>query len=192
MVKIFIGNLPDGGLVGNDDVRPLFEAFGTVTECEVIKNYGWGAKTNEILSPQSSHTWITQVRPHGFWICFSRGNPEPQRQAWLPWQEDEGGALLFWPTLELRTNQIGVKKVELSDNKGQSRRNTQKLFVGNIADGTTDDELRWLHQIHFILHKKFDQSLPKQGTVRALWPSCGGWCDDWQELWLRPCWRQHG
>ena len=26
--------------VGNDDVRPLFEAFGTVTECEVIKNYG--------------------------------------------------------------------------------------------------------------------------------------------------------
>ena len=40
MVKIFIGNLPDGGLVGNDDVRPLFEAFGTVTECEVIKNYG--------------------------------------------------------------------------------------------------------------------------------------------------------
>ena len=58
MVKVFIGNLPDGGLVcveiapkklcesifdlqvGNDDVRPLFEAFGTVTECEVIKNYG--------------------------------------------------------------------------------------------------------------------------------------------------------
>ena len=33
-------------------------------------------------------------------------------------------------------------EVELSDNKGQSRRNTQKLFVGNIADGTTDDELR--------------------------------------------------
>ena len=26
--------------VGNDEVRPLFEAFGTVTECEVIKNYG--------------------------------------------------------------------------------------------------------------------------------------------------------
>ena len=41
MVKIFIGNLPDGGLVKNEDVRPLFEAFGAVTECEVIKNYGW-------------------------------------------------------------------------------------------------------------------------------------------------------
>ena len=56
--------------------------------------------------------------------------------------------------MELRTNQIRVSKVELSDNKGQSRRNTQKLFVGNIADGTTDDELRWLHQIHCILHEK--------------------------------------
>ena len=40
MVKIFIGNLPDGMLVTNDDVRPLFEAHGIVTECEIIKNYG--------------------------------------------------------------------------------------------------------------------------------------------------------
>ena len=31
MVKIFIGNLPDGMLVTNDDVRPLFEAHGIVT-----------------------------------------------------------------------------------------------------------------------------------------------------------------
>ena len=40
MVKLFIGNLPDGEMVSNDDVRPLFEARGTVTECEVIRNYG--------------------------------------------------------------------------------------------------------------------------------------------------------
>ena len=31
MVKIFIGNLPDGMLVTNDNVRPLFEAHGIVT-----------------------------------------------------------------------------------------------------------------------------------------------------------------
>ena len=49
---------------------------------------------------------------------------------------------MFWSILELKATQIRVKKVELSDNKGQSRRNTQKLFVGNIADGTTDEELR--------------------------------------------------
>ena len=45
-------------------------------------------------------------------------------------------------TPELKAIPIVVTKVELSDNKGQSRRNTQKLFVGNIADGTTDEELR--------------------------------------------------
>ena len=41
MVKIFIGNLPDGNLITNDDLRPLFEEHGRVTECEVIKNYGY-------------------------------------------------------------------------------------------------------------------------------------------------------
>ena len=41
MVKLFIGNLPDGNLVSNDDIRPLFEAHGAVSECEVIKNYGY-------------------------------------------------------------------------------------------------------------------------------------------------------
>ena len=40
MVKLFIGNLPDGMLATNDDVRPLFEQFGNVGECEVIRNYG--------------------------------------------------------------------------------------------------------------------------------------------------------
>ena len=40
MVKLFIGNLPDGNLVTNDDVRPLFEKYGVVSECEVIRNYG--------------------------------------------------------------------------------------------------------------------------------------------------------
>ena len=40
MVKIFIGNLPDGGLVTNEMVRPLFEKHGQVSESEVIKNYG--------------------------------------------------------------------------------------------------------------------------------------------------------
>ena len=40
MVKIFVGNLANGGLVTNDDIRPLFEAFGLVTECEIIKDFG--------------------------------------------------------------------------------------------------------------------------------------------------------
>ena len=42
MVKIFIGNLLEGGVVTSEDVRPLFEAHGTVTECEIMKNHGYG------------------------------------------------------------------------------------------------------------------------------------------------------
>ena len=49
MVKLFIGNLPDGNLVSNDDIRPLFEAHGAVSECEVIKNYGYVLILNNVL-----------------------------------------------------------------------------------------------------------------------------------------------
>ena len=40
MVKIFVGNLPDGDVITSDVLRPLFEKHGLVTECEVLKNYG--------------------------------------------------------------------------------------------------------------------------------------------------------
>ena len=147
MVKIFIGNLPDGGLVGNDDVRPLFEAFGTVTECEVIKNYGWGAKTRKSFALKV-HTPELLRFVH---MDSESASQEAIRN--LNGKHDFHGRkmkvrIYCWLTLELKVIQIHALKVELSDNKGQSRRNTQKLFVGNIADGTTDDELRWLHQTH--------------------------------------------
>ena len=67
MVKLFIGNLPDGAQVGNEDIRPLFEAHGLVTECEVIKNYGYYIKlytlkhkhiSNNLLSSIGLFTWI--------------------------------------------------------------------------------------------------------------------------------------
>jgi RNA recognition motif-containing protein len=38
-VKIFIGNL--SGDTQADDVRALFEKYGTVVECDVLKNYGF-------------------------------------------------------------------------------------------------------------------------------------------------------
>ena len=37
--KIFVGNLPDG--VNNADIRVLFDEYGTVVECDVLKNYGF-------------------------------------------------------------------------------------------------------------------------------------------------------
>jgi hypothetical protein len=36
---LFIGNLGDDGRIRADDLRPLFERYGRVTECECIKNY---------------------------------------------------------------------------------------------------------------------------------------------------------
>ena len=34
--KIFVGNLGNDGKITNDVLRPLFEKFGKVTECECI------------------------------------------------------------------------------------------------------------------------------------------------------------
>ena len=163
MVKIFIGNLPDGGLVGNDDVRPLFEAFGTVTECEVIKNYGW-ALSNEHLSKNKKKSFALQLNAPVLLRFVHMDSESASQEAIrnLNGKHDFHGRkmkvrIYCWLTLELKVIQIHALKVELSDNKGQSRRNTQKLFVGNIADGTTDEELRWLNQIHCILHKNITE-----------------------------------
>eukprot|EP00092_Neocalanus_flemingeri_P033810 GFUD01036763.1.p1 GENE.GFUD01036763.1~~GFUD01036763.1.p1 ORF type:complete len:791 (+),score=219.99 GFUD01036763.1:51-2423(+) len=45
MVKIFIGNLANeqgSAVVNSRDIKPLFESYGTVTECEVMGNQGFG------------------------------------------------------------------------------------------------------------------------------------------------------
>ena len=38
-VKIFIGNLSSDTTA--DDLRPLFEAYGDVAECDVLRNFGF-------------------------------------------------------------------------------------------------------------------------------------------------------
>jgi len=108
MVKIFIGNLVEGGAVSNDDVKPLFEVYGTVTECEVIKNHGYG-----FVHMDSEQAAKNAVRE-------------------LNGQDVKGRNM----------------KVEFSNSKGSGRKNTQKVFVGNIADGTSDQELRGLFEPH--------------------------------------------
>jgi len=37
--KIFVGRLVDG--ISSDDIRTLFRKFGTVTECDVVSNFGF-------------------------------------------------------------------------------------------------------------------------------------------------------
>jgi len=106
MVKIFIGNLVEGGLVTSDDIRPLFEAHGTVTECEIMKNHGYGFVHMD--SEQAAKTAVAELNGR-----------------------DVKGRNM---------------KVEFSNSKGSGRKNTQKLFIGNIADGTSDQELRNLFE----------------------------------------------
>lgn len=37
--KIFVGNLADG--TSEKDIRPLFERYGKVVECDIVKNFGF-------------------------------------------------------------------------------------------------------------------------------------------------------
>lgn len=37
--KIFVGNLSDKTVAA--DIKPLFEKYGKVVECDVVKNYGF-------------------------------------------------------------------------------------------------------------------------------------------------------
>ncbi|CAH0720563.1 unnamed protein product, partial [Brenthis ino] len=43
--KIFVGNLSDK--TTDADLRPLFEKFGTVVECDIVRNYGFVHMENE-------------------------------------------------------------------------------------------------------------------------------------------------
>ncbi|KAF4516933.1 hypothetical protein B566_EDAN008022, partial [Ephemera danica] len=43
--KIFVGNLASNA--SSNDVRPLFEKFGKVVECDIMKNYGFVHMENE-------------------------------------------------------------------------------------------------------------------------------------------------
>ena len=38
MVKLFVGGLGEDNHITNEDLRPLFEQYGVVTECECMRN----------------------------------------------------------------------------------------------------------------------------------------------------------
>jgi len=38
-VKIFVGNLSSDTTV--EDIQPMFESYGQVTECDVLRNFGF-------------------------------------------------------------------------------------------------------------------------------------------------------
>jgi len=100
-MKLYIGNLGDDGKITSSDLRPLFEQFGTVSECECIKNYAFvhmddGEKASEAVSGLNG----TMIKGRNI-------------------------------------------KVEKSESKGPRKPST-KLFVGNLAEGTTPAQLKEL------------------------------------------------
>ncbi len=40
-MKLYVGNLGEDGAVSSEDLRPLFEEFGSVSECECVKSYAF-------------------------------------------------------------------------------------------------------------------------------------------------------
>lgn len=97
--KLFVGGLGDDKVVSADDLRSIFEEFGTVNECECIKNFAFVHMEDE----QAANEALRNV-----------------------------------PGIKVKGRTL---KVEKSESKGR-KKPSQKLFVGNIALGTTNEELK--------------------------------------------------
>lgn len=76
MVKLFIGNLANVTTV--EEVRALFEKYGKVTECDILKNFGFVhmssmAEAEEAiknLHQKELNHWVMNVE-------LSKGKPKP-------------------------------------------------------------------------------------------------------------------
>jgi len=100
-MKLYVGNLGVSGDIKSEDLRPLFEQFGQVSECECIKNYAF--------------------------VHMDDAD-----------KADEAVRALNGTSVKGRNI-----KVEKSESRGP-RKPSQKLFVGNLAEGTTNADLKEL------------------------------------------------
>lgn len=57
--KLFIGNLADKTTA--NDLRPLFEKYGKVVECDVVKNYGF--VVSALYDPASGTNLLSMKAP---------------------------------------------------------------------------------------------------------------------------------
>ena len=48
MVKVYVGNVPNDARPA--ELRAMFEKYGRVTECDIIKNYAFVVSKNEPLT----------------------------------------------------------------------------------------------------------------------------------------------
>ncbi|KAG7497922.1 hypothetical protein JOB18_046117 [Solea senegalensis] len=75
MVKIFIGNLSCN--TTPDELRELFEKYGKVSECDVVKNYGF-VHMNSITEAEEAIQNLHQHQLHGWRmnVEMSKGRPK--------------------------------------------------------------------------------------------------------------------
>jgi len=100
MVKLFVGNLGDSYEVTSNDLRLQFERYGSVTECERIKNYAFVHMEDATAAEKAL--------------------------------QELNGFVIKGTTI----------KVEMSSQHKPSI----KLFVGNLAEDTTSEDLRELFE----------------------------------------------
>jgi hypothetical protein len=80
--KLFIGNLEEK--TQPSEIRPLFEKYGKIVECDVIKNYGFVHMENEQAGRGMSHSLsfipsIVVVFINGYHKFLNRCNAKSQR-----------------------------------------------------------------------------------------------------------------
>nr|XP_020450618.1 RNA-binding protein 4.1-like isoform X2 [Monopterus albus] len=75
MVKIFIGNLACNTTA--DELRELFEKYGKVTECDIVKNYGFVHMSNMSEAEEAIRN-LHQTQLHGWRmnVEMSKGRPK--------------------------------------------------------------------------------------------------------------------
>ena len=54
MTKIYVGNIPES--CKSDDLRSLFQQFGRIEECDVVKNFGFVVRNWEIRINFNCHS----------------------------------------------------------------------------------------------------------------------------------------
>lgn len=74
MVKIFIGNLACNTTA--EELRELFEKYGKVSECDIVKNYGF-VHMNNMSEAEEAIQNLHQYQLHGWHINveMSKGRP---------------------------------------------------------------------------------------------------------------------
>lgn len=75
MVKIFIGNLACNTTA--EELRELFEKYGNVSECDIVKNYGF-VHMNNISEAEEAIQNLHQYQLHGWRmnVEISKGRPK--------------------------------------------------------------------------------------------------------------------